>query len=86
MFNDSLMNLPRYPGFKGWLYQAMGSTGAPKVTPLLKMYAVKDKAALRAHLARLAALPNLVRAIPGHGAVVEGESTAEVMSSVAAGV
>lgn len=86
VFNDTLMNLPRYPGFKGWLYQVIGSTGAPKVTPLLKMYAVKDKAALKAHLERLAALPHLVRAIPGHGAVVEGESTADVMRSVAAAV
>jgi hypothetical protein len=86
VFNDSLMNLPRYPGFKGWLYQALGSTGAPKVTPLIKLYGVKDKAALRAHLERLAALPGLVRAIPGHGAVVEGAGTADVMRGVAAAV
>lgn len=86
VFNDSLMNLPRYPGFKGWLIHAVGSTGAPKVTPLIKLYGVKNKAALRAHLSRLAALPNLARAIPGHGAVVEGGATADVMGSVAAAV
>jgi hypothetical protein len=86
VFNDSLMNLPRYPGFKGWVYRAMGSTGAPKVTPLMKVYGVKDKAALRAHLARLAGLPGLVRAIPGHGAVVEGATTPDVMRNVAAGL
>jgi hypothetical protein len=86
VFNDSLMNLPAYPGFKGWVLRAMGSTGAPKVTPLMKVYAVKNKAALKAHLERLAALPNLVRAIPGHGAVVEGETTAAVMQRVAAAV
>jgi hypothetical protein len=86
VFNDSLMNLPRYPGFKGWLYQVLGSTGAPKVTPLLKLYGVKNKAALKAHLERLAALPGLVRAIPGHGAVVEGDDTPDVMRGVAAAV
>jgi hypothetical protein len=86
VFNDSLMNLPVYPGFKGFLYKVMGSTGAPKVTPLMKMYAIKDRAALRAHLERLAALPGLIRAIPGHGAVVEGETTADVMRGVAAAV
>jgi hypothetical protein len=83
VFNDSLMNLPRYPGFKGLLYRLMGSTGAPKVTPLMKLYGVKDKAALKAHLGRLAELPGLVRAIPGHGAVVSGAETADVMRSVA---
>lgn len=86
VFNDTLMNLPRYPGFMGFVYKAMGSTGAPKVTPLMKVFAVKDKALLKAHLERLAALPGLVRAIPGHGAVVEGERTPEVMLSVAATV
>jgi hypothetical protein len=86
VFNDFLMNLPRYPGFKGWMLRAMGSTGAPKVTPLMKVYAVKNKPALKAHLERLAALPNLVRAIPGHGAVVEGPTTTEVMHGVAAAV
>jgi hypothetical protein len=84
VFNDTLMNLPRYPGFMGWLYRAMGSGGAPKVTPLMKVFAVKDRAALRAHLERLAALPGLARAIPGHGDVVEGEATPEIMRGVAA--
>jgi hypothetical protein len=86
VFNDTLMNLSKMPGIKGWVYGAIGSVGAPKVTALMKLYSVNDKAALREHLARLAELPGLVRAIPAHGAVIEGEGTPEVMRGVAAAV
>jgi hypothetical protein len=83
VFNDMFFNLPKLPGFRGWAYGLMGSTGGPKVTPLMKVYAANDKAALREHMQRLAGLPGLIRAIPGHGDVVEGETTTSVMKRVA---
>lgn len=86
VFNDTFMNLPKLPGFKGWLYGVSGSTGGPRVTPLMKVYAMNDKAALRQHLERLVNAPGLVRAIPAHGAMVEGAETPDVMRDVAARV
>ena len=80
------MNLPKLPGFKGWLYGVTGSTGGPRVTPLMKVYAVNDKGALRQHLDQLTNVPGLVRAIPAHGAMVEGAETPDVMREVAARV
>jgi hypothetical protein len=87
VFNDTVMNLPPLPGFKGWIYGAIGSTGAPKVTPLMRLVSVRDRAALRANLETLAALPDLYRVLPGHGARVEGTSEAPaMMRTVAAGL
>ena len=72
VFGDSVMNNPKLPGVKGWLYGLTGSTsndenGRPLVTPLAKLAMVRDKAALRTHLTRLSSLTGLTRVIPGHG-------------------
>lgn len=87
VFNDTVFNLPKLPGFKGFVYGLIGSTGAPKVTPLMRLVSVRDKAALRAQLEKLAATPGLYRVVPGHGAIVEGERESSAMlESVAAGL
>ena len=52
VFNDVVFNLRRLPGLFGFVYHLLGSSGAPKVTRLLKLFLVKDKRALRAHLER----------------------------------
>lgn len=85
VFCDTVFNLPKLPGFKGWVYGLIGSTGAPKVTPLLRLVAVRNGSVLRERLEALAATPALYRVVPGHGAVVEGASAApELMRRVAA--
>lgn len=85
VFCDTVFNLPELPGFKGWLYGAIGSTGAPKVTPVFRLAAVGDRRALGQHLATLASSPGLYRVVPGHGAVIEGADKApELMRAVAA--
>lgn len=83
VFNDALMNLPdRLPGFKGWLVSVLGSTGGPKVTLVAKRLLVRDQAAYREHLLRLATTPNITRIIVGHGNVIETGS-AETLRRVA---
>lgn len=85
VFNDTVFNLPKLPGFKGFVYGLMGSTGAPKVTPLMRAVSVRDRAALRRHLETLADTPGLERIIPGHGFLAEGPHAAHhVMRAVAA--
>jgi hypothetical protein len=85
VFNDTLFNLPKLSGFKGFVYGLMGSTGAPKVTPLMRAVSVRDRAALRRHLETLADTPGLERVIPGHGFVAEGPDAAHhVMRAAAA--
>lgn len=87
IFGDTVFNVPKLPGFRGWVYGAIGSTGAPKVTPLMRLVSVGDRLALGAHLATLAATPGLFRVIPGHGFVVEGAAEAPAMlRAVSAGL
>ena len=81
IFNDVLFNVPKLPGFSGFVLGLLGSTGGPKITLIGRLFVVKDKAALRAHLERLAA-PQVRRLVPGHGDVV-AEGAAEVLRAVA---
>ncbi|MCB9524285.1 MAG: hypothetical protein H6702_13075 [Myxococcales bacterium] len=74
VFNDLLFNLPHMKGLFGLVYgRLMGNAGGPKITTIGKLFMVKDKAALRAHLQRLAETPDLKRLIPGHGRVMEDD-------------
>lgn len=76
VFNDLVFNLPHLPGLFGLIYRALGSSGGPKVSGLVRMLVVKDRAALAQNLLRLAGAPNLGRVIPGHGDLVDREAPA----------
>lgn len=84
IFNDALMNNPHGQGMWWWLYRLAGSTGGPKVTALFKLAGVSDRQRYRAHLERLASLPDLHRMIPGHGLIVEGPGASEAIRTAAA--
>jgi hypothetical protein len=66
-FGDLVFNQPHLPGLFGFIYRLMGSSGGPKVTFIFKMLAVKDRAAVREHLLRLAGTPDLRRVMVMHG-------------------
>jgi hypothetical protein len=76
VFNDAVFNQAHLPGGFGFVYKLIGSSGGPRVTPLLKLAMVRDRGALRAQLERLAETPSLRRVIVAHGARVESESGA----------
>lgn len=83
VLNDLLFNLRHGKGLGGLVFRVLGSTGGPKVTRLFKMFALKDKAALREALSELAATEGLVRVVPGHGRVIT-EDPAGTLRAVAA--
>ena len=83
VFCDTLFNLPHQRGVAGFIVRMLGSTGGPKVTRAARMLVVRDRAALREHLHRLADTPGLKRLVPGHGDVIE-ENAADVLRAVAA--
>lgn len=67
VFNDAVFNMPHGSGVSGFMLRRItGSTGGPKVSRLMKLLAIADKAAFRAHLERLAALPELRRIVVSH--------------------
>lgn len=69
LFSDAIQNTP--PEKLNFIFRLLGFGGGPKTVFVFRMLFVKDKAALRAALAKLAALPGLARLIPCHGQVVE---------------
>jgi len=81
VFSDAFQN----HGEDGLLiFRLLGFRGGPRVVPMFKYLFTRDRAALKAHLARLADLPGLVRLVPCHGAIVELDAAA-VLRRVAAG-
>jgi hypothetical protein len=74
VFNDVVFNMPHAPGFSGFVLRYLtASSGGPRVSRVARLFVVKDAAALRAHLERLAAIPGLVRAIVSHHETITGE-------------
>lgn len=63
----------------------LGFSGGPKVVPVFKWLFTRDKAALRAHLEKLAALPGLERLVPCHGAIKSADA-ANTLKQVAAAI
>jgi hypothetical protein len=70
VINDMMMNMPHISGFGGFIGRAIGFTGPIKLPPITRFMLVKDRAALRTDLERLAGTPDLRRIVPSHGDVV----------------
>lgn len=74
VLNDLVFNMPHAPGAQGFvLRHIMGSSGGVKITRIARLFLVADKRAVRAHLERLAALPDLRRVVVAHHATIERE-------------
>lgn len=81
LFADCCQNSP----VEGMAFplRMLGFAGGPKVVPAFRFLFVSDRARLRAHLERLAALPGLARLVPFHGAVVETDPSAALRKAAA---
>jgi hypothetical protein len=83
VLNDLVFNMPHVGGFQGLVLRFVtGSTGAPRVTRVARMFLVENKRALRAHFEKLAVLPELRRIIVSHHAVIDQDPGA-VLAAVA---
>jgi hypothetical protein len=72
-FCDVVMNQPKVPGLMGFLLAPTGKVASPRMA---RMFFVKDKRALAAHLERLAETPGLKRILFGHGRPVTDDAPA----------
>ncbi len=86
VFNDIVFNMPHAAGFKGFvLKNIMGSSGGVKITRLARLALIANRVAARAHLERLAALPELRRIIVSHHETIDqdpGRALAEVAATL----
>jgi hypothetical protein len=76
IFGDALFNLLRLPGTLGFILSLIGSTGGPRVSLLAKLIAVSDRKLLASQLRELAAIPGLIRLVPGHGDNIDQDAEA----------
>jgi hypothetical protein len=72
VLNDIVFNMPHVGGFTGFvLRRVTGSTGGPRISRIARWFVARDKPALRAHLERLAGLPELRRVVVSHHQVID---------------
>jgi hypothetical protein len=72
VLNDIVFNMPHQRGFSGFvLKRVTQSSGGPKLSRIARWFVVRDKAAVRAHLERLAGLPELRRVVVSHHEVID---------------
>jgi hypothetical protein len=84
ILNDAVFNMPHLPGFHGFvLKHVTGSSGGPKVSRVMRLFVIKDRAAFRRHLERLAALPGLRQVVVAHHQTIDRDP-ATVLAAVAA--
>jgi hypothetical protein len=84
VFTDLIFNMPHQPGLQGWVVKHIfGSSGGPRVSRLGKLAIVKDAAAVRVHLERLAKIPGLRRVLVAHHETI-AEDAAGTLRAVAA--
>jgi len=77
VINDAVFNMPHVTGLTGFVLRRItGSTGGPRVSRLMRWLAIADKAAFRAHLERLAELPELRRIIVSHHLTIDRDPSA----------
>jgi hypothetical protein len=81
--NDLLFNLPPMPGLLGLMFRLDGATGRPRVPRASRLLLIKDRAAFRAHLERLAASPELRRVIVSHGDTLVDDPAAVLRAAAA---
>jgi hypothetical protein len=84
VLNDLVFNIEHGKGLGGLVVRyIMQSSGGPKVSRVTRWFVIKDAAAVRAHLLRLAETPGLVRVIVSHGRVIEGDAAAALRAAAA---
>lgn len=67
VLNDAVFNMPHGKGVTGFVLRRLtASSGGPTVSRISRWLVVADKPAFRAHLERLAELPDLKRVIVSH--------------------
>jgi hypothetical protein len=72
VLNDIVFNMPHVGGFSGFMLRRVtASTGGPRISRIARWFIARDKKALRAHLERLAQLPELRRVVVSHHQVID---------------
>jgi hypothetical protein len=82
VLNDIVFNMPHVGGFSGFMLRHVtASTGGPRSSRIARWFLARDKPALRAHLERLAQLPEVRRVIVSHHQVIDEPAVLRQLAS-----
>jgi hypothetical protein len=85
VLNDAVFNMPHVPGVTGFVLRRIaGSTGGPRVSNVMRWLVITDRRAFRAHLERLAGLPDLRRIIVSHHLTIDSDPAGTLRALAAA--
>ncbi|MGE0547567.1 MAG: hypothetical protein AB7O24_26260 [Kofleriaceae bacterium] len=85
VLNDMLFNMPHASGFGGFIMKHVTkSSGSPRVSRLARIAFVSDRAAVRSHFERLAAVPDLRRIVVSHHLVIDENPAGALREAAAA--
>ena len=83
VLTDTVFNMPHLPGAHGFVFKHITlSSGGPRVSRVARLFLVKDKNALAAHLRALADTVGLARVIVGHHEMIT-KAPADVLRQIA---
>jgi len=60
-----------------------GFGGGPRITPIFKLFYMKDKKALRAHFEKLVETPGLKHLVPCHGLIESNDAAGALKQALA---
>lgn len=84
VLNDVVFNMDAKKDFRTWLITTvLGSAPGPRVSRLMKVWMLKDRAELRGALERLASTPDLQRLVVAHEKVASGSDAAAALGKAA---
>jgi hypothetical protein len=84
VLNDAVFNMDRKRDVLGFLFTTLlGSAPGPRISRLVKLLFIKDKAAFRGDLLRLAETKDLVRLMVAHENVAHGAEAAAALRTAA---
>jgi hypothetical protein len=83
IFCDAIMNSRPGTGFVAVVFKLLGAAGPePKIPWMYRLRAIRDTAALKRDLLRLAETPGLARLVPSHGEIVERDPAGAIRRAV----
>lgn len=83
IFTDALMNLPHLPGFGGWLFRVLGSTGFFGMTRIGRMILLRDRKLFQNWLRSRAEDTKIKVIAVAHGEAIVGEKCIAALKSAA---
>lgn len=83
VFTDALFNMSHGKGLRGWVFRVAGSTGPLHMTPIGRMFLLKDRRVFKRYLEEQAARDDVKNIVVGHGRLIQEGARAALAGAAA---